>query len=148
MQSISLFFRLLIFRKLFLILNLKSLSTWQLPQTWFCHLKNFTEDHYNVGDPDSILGLERSPGEGNGYPPQDSCLENSMDSTVHGVAKSRTWLSNFHFFHFIKGCCDHLQGIFPTQRSNPCLLRWQEGSLSLAPPGKPIIKDTDEQLDE
>ena len=34
---------------------------------------------WNVGDPDSIPGLERSPGEGNGNPLQDSCLENSMD---------------------------------------------------------------------
>ena len=36
-----------------------------------------------------------SPGEGNGYPLQYSCLENSMDrqawqATIHGVAKSRT----------------------------------------------------------
>ena len=46
------------------------------------------------------------PGEGNGHPLQYSCLENSMDggawwAAVHGVAKSRTWLSDFTFtFHF------------------------------------------------
>ena len=34
---------------------------------------------YNVGDPGSILGLGRSPGEGNGNPLQYSCLENPMD---------------------------------------------------------------------
>ena len=34
---------------------------------------------YNVGDPDSIPGLGRSPGEGNGYPLHYSCLENPMD---------------------------------------------------------------------
>jgi len=34
---------------------------------------------YNVGDPGSIPSLRRSPGEGNGNPLQDSCLENSMD---------------------------------------------------------------------
>ena len=34
---------------------------------------------YNVGDPGSILGLGRSPGEGNGNPLQYSCLENTMD---------------------------------------------------------------------
>ena len=45
-------------------------------------------------------------GEGNGTPLQDSCLENPMDggawkAAVHGVAKSRTWLSDFTFtFHF------------------------------------------------
>jgi len=55
---------------------------------------------YNEGDPGSIPGSERSPGEGNGNPLQYSCLENPMDrgswwATVHGVAKSRTRLSNF-----------------------------------------------------
>ena len=33
----------------------------------------------NVGDPGSILGLGRSPGEGNGNPLQYYCLENPMD---------------------------------------------------------------------
>ena len=31
-----------------------------------------------------------------------------------------------------------LQGIFPTQGSNPCFLHWQAGSSPLAPPGKPF----------
>ena len=52
-----------------------------------------TESACNAGDPGSIPGLGRSPGEGNGYPLQYSCLENSMDrgfwwDIVHGVAKS------------------------------------------------------------
>ena len=34
---------------------------------------------YNVGDPGSIPGSGRSPGEGNGNPLQYSCLDNSMD---------------------------------------------------------------------
>ena len=51
----------------------------------------------NAGDLDSISGLWRSPWEGNGYPLQYSGLENSMDCIVHGVAKSQTWLSDFHF---------------------------------------------------
>ena len=33
----------------------------------------------NAGDLGSIPGLRRSPGEGNGYPLQYSCLENPMD---------------------------------------------------------------------
>ena len=49
-----------------------------------------------VGDIGSIPGLGRSPGGGHGYPLQYSGLENSRD-TVHGVAKSRTQLSDFHF---------------------------------------------------
>ena len=56
---------------------------------------------YNAGDPGSIPGLGRSSGEGNGNPLQYSCLENPMDrgawwATVHGVAKSRTQLSELH----------------------------------------------------
>ena len=54
---------------------------------------------YNAGDLGSIPGSERSPGEGNGNQLQYSCLENPMDggawlATVHGVAKSRTRLSD------------------------------------------------------
>ena len=46
----------------------------------------------NVGDPGSVPGSGRSPGEGNGNPLQYSCLGNPMDrgawwTTVHGVAK-------------------------------------------------------------
>ena len=53
----------------------------------------------NAGDPGSIHGSGRSPGEGNGYTPQHSCLENSMDKgawwvTVHVVTKSWTQLSD------------------------------------------------------
>ena len=48
------------------------------------------------GDLGSIPGLGRSPGEGKGYPLQYSGLENSPDCIVHGVAKSRTHLSDFH----------------------------------------------------
>ena len=48
------------------------------------------ESAYNAGDLGSIPELGRSPGEGKGYPLQYSGLENSMDSTVHGVAKSQT----------------------------------------------------------
>ena len=48
----------------------------------------------NTEDLDSIPGLGRFPGEGNGNPLQYSCLENPMDrgawwATVHRVAKSQ-----------------------------------------------------------
>ena len=65
---------------------------------------------YNVGDPGSIPGLGRSPGEANGNPLQYSCLENPMDrggwwATVHGIAKSGTRLSNFtSLLHFAITC--------------------------------------------
>ena len=62
------------------------------------------ESACNAGDPGSIPGLGRSHGEGNGNPPQYSCLENSMDRgvwrvKVHGFAKSQTQQSDFHFTH-------------------------------------------------
>ena len=51
------------------------------------------ESAYNVGDLALIPGSGRSPGEGNGYLLQHSCLENSMHrgawrATVHRVPKS------------------------------------------------------------
>ena len=45
------------------------------------------------------LGWEDSPGEGKGHPLRYSGLENSIDCIVHGVAKSWTRPSDFHF-HF------------------------------------------------
>jgi len=53
------------------------------------------ESACRAGDPDSIPGLGRSPGEENGNPLQYSCLENSINRRawqviVHGVAKSQT----------------------------------------------------------
>ena len=50
----------------------------------------------NAEDLGSIPGLGRTSGEGKGYPLQYSGLDNSMDCVVHGVAKSRTQLSDFH----------------------------------------------------
>ena len=55
------------------------------------------ESACNVGDPGEIPGSGRSPGEGNSYPPQYSCLENPMDrgawrATVLRVTKSQTQL--------------------------------------------------------
>ena len=53
------------------------------------------ESASNAGDLGLILGLGRSPGEGDGYPLEYSYLENFMDrgawrATVHGVAGSDT----------------------------------------------------------
>ena len=53
------------------------------------------ESAHNEGDQGSVPELGRCPREGNGYPLQYSCLENSMDragwqATVHGVTKSQT----------------------------------------------------------
>ena len=67
------------------------------------------ESACSAGDPGSIPGLERSFGEGKGYLLQYCGLENSMDCIVHGIAKSRTRLSNLGF-HFP----DYLQDKFQT----------------------------------
>ena len=58
------------------------------------------ESACSAGDPGSVPRSGRSPGEGNGNPLQYSCPDNPMDqgawgATVHGVAKSRTLLSDF-----------------------------------------------------
>ena len=55
----------------------------------------------NARDLGLIPGLGRSPGEGKGYPLQNSDLENSMDCIVHGVSKTWTQLSYFHT-HMLK----------------------------------------------
>ena len=69
------------------------------------------ESACNIGDPGSIAGSGRSPGEGNGNPLQYSCLENPMDrgawlAIVHGVAKSQIRLYNLQSLlcsHFESG---------------------------------------------
>ena len=63
------------------------------------------ESTCNAGDPGSIPGLGRSPGEGKGYPLQYSGLENSLDSIVHGVAKSQTQLSDCHSLYMMHDKC-------------------------------------------
>ena len=62
-----------------------------------------------------IPGLGRSSGEGKGYPSQYSGLENSMDSVVHGVAKGRTRLSDFHFhvLCLVMSLCDPMDSSPP-----------------------------------
>ena len=62
-----------------------------------------------VGDPGSIPGLGRSPGEGNGNPLQYSYLENSMDEgawwdTVRGVTKESDTTEQLHFLSFRTLC--------------------------------------------
>ena len=81
------------------------------PQTWYLSLysgllslllgfpggSDSKESTCNEGDLGLTPGLGRSPGEGKDSPLQYSGLENSMNHIVHGIAKSQTWLSNFHW---------------------------------------------------
>ena len=69
-------------------------------------------------------------GEGNGTPLQYSCLENPMDggawwAAVHGIAKSRTRLSDFPFtFHF--HALDEAQAVIKTVGRNINNLRYAD----------------------
>ena len=49
------------------------------------------ESACNAGDLGLIPRLERSPGEGKGYPFQYSGLDKSMDCIIHGVAVGQDW---------------------------------------------------------
>ena len=73
------------------------------------------ESTYSAGDLGSISGLGRFPGEGKGYPLQYSGLENSMDSIVHGVAKSHTMTERLSRSHFPYSCCCELNARIPIQ---------------------------------
>ena len=87
----------------------KVLNGLELFSCCFCYLQvaqevsggsDGKESACSVGGQGLIPGSGRSPGKGNGNPLQYSCLENPLDggawqATVHGVAKSRTWLNSF-----------------------------------------------------
>ena len=69
----------------------------------------------NVGDPGSIPGSGRSPGEGHGSPFQYSCLENSVDrgawwATVLGITKSDTTeRQHFYCLRMLNSLCYRIE---------------------------------------
>ena len=71
-------------------------ATWQQhQQQGFPGGSDIRQSACNVGNPGSISGCRRAPGEGNGYPLQYSCLENPRDggawwASVYGVTESHT----------------------------------------------------------
>ena len=70
-----------------------------------------------------LIGSMKTIGEGDGTPLQDSCLENPMDggawwATVHGVAKSRTQLSDFTFTF-------HLHALEKEMATHSSVLAWR-----------------------
>ena len=58
------------------------------------------ESACNAGDPGSIPGLGRFPGEGNSYPLQHSCLENPMDRGA--------WQATVPWSHKVSGTTEQL----------------------------------------
>jgi len=107
----------------------------QSPHLWgFPGDADGKESACNVGDLGSVPGSGRSPGEGNGYSLQDSCLENPTARgtwwvTVHRVTKSWTWLSEYHF-HLLAAAAAAAKSL----QSCPTLGDPIDGS----PPGSPI----------
>ena len=117
------------------------------------------ESTCNVGNLGLIPELGRSPGERKGYPLQYSGLENPMDSIVHGVTKSWTQQSNCYLswdmeYYSLRshglyspwnspgqntavGSLSLLQGIFPTQGSNPDLPHCRQILYHLGHRGRP-----------
>ena len=81
---------------------------------WDWHLvENLPATAGGARDVGLIPGLERSPGEGNAYPLQYSCLKDSVDrgawrATVHEVTKSRTWLNTHTHKLELKASCAQL----------------------------------------
>ena len=86
---------------------LRNQGSAKLTEVW-SYIRGFPDDSdgkksaCNAEDPVLILQSRRSPGEGNSDLLPYSSLENSMDreawwSSVHGIAKSWTWLSDYHF---------------------------------------------------
>ena len=78
-------------------------------KTLLCCLCSFILGSPHVEDLGLIPGSGKSPGKGNDNPLQYSCLENHLErraqqATVHAIAKSQTWLSNYHLHFHLLGC--------------------------------------------
>ena len=83
----------------------------ECPASRFGPVQNPPANAGATGDRGLISGLGRSPGEGNGNPLQYSCLGNPTDRgawwvTVHGIAKSQRWLSDWACPHrgLVRAC--------------------------------------------
>ena len=79
-------------------INFPLITVLATPHLMFCFSCGSAgkESTCNAGDPGSIPGLGKYPGEGKDYPLQYSDLESSMVCIVCGVANTPTQLNNFH----------------------------------------------------
>ena len=73
--------------------NSPAIQSQPLKAKQFISFSDGKESTCKAGDPSSIPGSGRSPGEGKGYPLQYSGLENYMNCIVHGVTKRHDWAS-------------------------------------------------------
>ena len=87
------------------------------------------ESTCHAGDPGSMPGSRRLPGEGNGHPLQYSCPENPVDrgawrAAVPGVTKGQTRLSSIHFQRPVtSGCCTTKNKGHSSLTRTPCWAR-------------------------
>ena len=86
----------------------------------------------NAGDQGLISGSGRSPGEGNGHPSQDSCLESSMDrgawqDTVHGLQRVGHYRLTNPFTFFIYMYIHKHNGILLSHKKEKCCHLQQHG---------------------
>ena len=93
-----------------------SVCSFKTPSGW-----DSKDSTWNAGDQGLISRSGKFPGEGNGYPLQYSCPENPMDgeawqATVHGVAKSQTWLSDFISLHFFSWNTNDVTGVLKNSK--------------------------------
>ena len=91
------------------------------------------ESACNARDLGSVPGLGRSPGEGNGYPLQYSCLEIPMDrgawrATVHGVAKNQKQI--LKIIH-VYTCLSKHDSQLPKSVNSPIFYQWMHGHYVL-----------------
>ena len=90
----------------FKIVNVNGFSGHLIYAMGFPHGSDSKESACNVGYPGSIPGLGRSPGEGNGNPLQNSCLENTTDrgawqATVHAWSYKESDMTKQPHFPFL-----------------------------------------------
>ena len=96
-----------------------------------------------IADLGSIPGLGKSLGEGKGYPIQYSRLETSMDCIVHGVTKSQTRLSDFHW-RLLESmlCINQLLLLSSRAVSDSLLAHGLQHTSLLCPPLTPVSSDS------
>ena len=71
--------------------------SYSLQYSWTSLVAQLVKIHQQCGRPGFDPWVRKIPEEGKGYPLQYPGLENSLDCIVHGITKSWTWLSDFHF---------------------------------------------------
>ena len=103
------------------------------------------ESTCSAGDPGSIPGLGRSLGEGNGYPLQYFCLENSMDRKdwwmlVHEVLKNQTRLRDNLYAEYLmqNAGLDEVQAGIKTAGRNINNLRYADDTTLMGESSEPL----------